>query len=249
VRTEEPNSESQAHGGVFATTHWNLVLAAGQQGSPQAADAIEQLCRTYWYPLYVYVRRRGYGVEDAEDLTQGFVAQLLERKSFARADPGKGRFRSFLLAGLNYFLSDERSRTHAQKRGGGHLILPLEAHSADHRYQLEPVDHLSPDKFFERQWALTVLDRVLDRLEQEFREAGKSKLFERLRGFLVASTVPETYAEAAVDLGMSAEAVKKAVHRMRHRYQELFRAEIAATVSDPTEIEDEMRHLRVVIAG
>jgi len=234
--------------GLFATTHWSVVLAAGQAGSSASSEALERLCRTYWYPLYVYIRRRGYGVEDAQDLTQGFFTQLLERHSFARAAPGKGRFRSFLLAALNYYLADEHDRARAQKRGGGQVILSFDAQTAEQRYRLEPADHVSPDKAFERQWALALLDQVLARLEQEFRAAGKATLFQRLRGFLVAGTAEESYADAAKDLGMTGEAVKKAVHRLRQRYSELFREEIAHTVENPAEVDDEMRHLCALMA-
>jgi DNA-directed RNA polymerase specialized sigma24 family protein len=248
VRTGESNSESEAHGGTFATTHWSVVLAAGRSDAPQAREALETLCRTYWYPLYVYLRRRGYGREDAEDLTQGFLLQLLERNSFARVGPDKGRFRSFLLAGLNYFVADQRERATAQKRGGGKPVFSLDAHAAEQRYALEPVDDRSPDKLFEQQWALVLLDEVLARLEREFREAGKTGLFERLREFLVAGTGEETYAEAARELGLTSEAVKKAVHRFRRRYHELFREEILRTVADPAELEDEMRFLCAAVA-
>jgi len=234
---------------VFATTHWSVVLAAGQSTNAQASVALDQLCRTYWYPLYAYLRRRGCRAEDAQDLTQAFLLQLLERKSFARADRNRGRFRSFLLAGLNYFLADQHDRARAQKRGGGQPAISLDALEAKQRYGLEPVDRLSPDQLFERQWALTLLDQVLSRLEQEFQEAGKAGLFQRLRGFLVAGTEEEKYADAAADLGVTGEAVKKAVHRMRRRYHELFREEIAHTVADPAEVEDELRHLCAVMAG
>ncbi len=235
---------------VFATTHWSVVLAAGVQDSQQAVAALEQLCRTYWYPLYCYIRRRGHGHEDAQDLTQGFLLQLLERQSFARADAGKGRFRSFLLAGLNYYLSDMRDRAGAQKRGSGQRPLNLiDAGGADERYRMEPADERSPDKLFERRWALTLLDQVLARLENEFRDAGKLELFRRLRVFLIAGTREESYAQTGAELQMSTEAVKKAVHRMRQRYYELFREEIANTVAGPSEVEEEMRYLCSVMAG
>jgi RNA polymerase sigma-70 factor (ECF subfamily) len=227
-----------------------VVLAAGRSADAQAAAALEQLCRTYWYPLYAYVRRRGYGREDAQDLTQGFILQLLARKSFARVNPSRGRFRSFLLAGLNYFLVDERIRAQAQKRGGGQVTLSfVDTREANARYRLEPVDDSSPDKLFERRWALALLGQVLARLEQEFCAAGKADLFERLRAHLVAKAGEETYAEAAAALDMTDEAVKKAVHRMRQRYYELFREEIAHTVANAAEVEDEMRHLCAVMAG
>jgi DNA-directed RNA polymerase specialized sigma24 family protein len=234
---------------LFATTHWSVVLASAGEDSLQAAAALEQLCRTYWYPLYYHVRRRGYGHEDAQDLTQGFLAQLLAHRSFGRADASKGRFRSFLLAGLNCFLADQRDRASAQKRGGQATLAFIDAGDADERYRLEPAEDRSPDKLFARQWALTLLDQVLARLEGEFREAGKLELFQRLRVFPVAGKGEASYAEAGAALGMSGEAMKKAVHRMRHRYYALFREKIAHTVADPAEVEDEMRYLCAVIAG
>jgi RNA polymerase sigma factor (sigma-70 family) len=245
--TDAPSAVAQP---LFATTHWSVVLAAADADSPRAKGALERLCRTYWYPLYAYVRRRGYSHEDAQDLTQGFLVQLLERHSFARADASKGRFRSFLLGGLNYFLSDERDRASAQKRGGGQPTLSfIDAQAADERYRLEPVDERSPDKLFERRWAVALLDQVLARLEQEFREAGKAELFQRLRGFLVAGTGEESYAEVGAQLGLSGEAVRKTLQRMRHRYYELFREEVAHTVAGPAEVEEELRYLYAVIAG
>ena len=223
-------------------------MAAGLSDSPQAAQALETLCGLYWYPLYAYVRRRGHGHEDAQDLTQAFLLQLLERRAFARVDRSKGRFRSFLLAGLNYFLADARDRARAQKRGGGQPDLLFDAQTAEQRYRLEPVDELSPDKLFERQWALALLDQVLARLEKEFCEAGKAGLFQQLRVFLVAGPSEASYAEVATGLGLSTEAVKKAVQRMRHRYYALFREAIAQTLASPVEVEDELRYLCAVMA-
>ncbi|MEK7677774.1 MAG: sigma-70 family RNA polymerase sigma factor [Verrucomicrobiota bacterium] len=174
---------------------------------------------------------------------------MLERKSFARVDRSKGRFRSFLLAGLNYFLADQRDHDRAQKRGGGLPVPSFDAQAAEQRYRLEPVDDRSPDRLFERRWALALLDQVLARLEQEFRENHQVERFQRLRVFLVAGTGRETHAEVAAELGMTTEAVKKAVHRLRHRYHKLFRQEIARTVADPAEVEEELRHLCAVMAG
>jgi RNA polymerase sigma factor (sigma-70 family) len=248
VRTEDPSSEGQAREAAFVTTHWSVVLASAGQDSPQAKAALEQLCRTYWYPLYSYVRRHGYSHEDAQDLTQGFLLRWLEHKSFARADARNGRLRSFLLAGLNHFLSDQRDRANAQKRGGGQATLSLtDTQGADERYRLEPVDDHSPEKLYDRRWALTLLDQVLARAEKEFGEAGKLELFQRLRVFLIAGTGEESYAEVAAELGMSREAVKKAVQRMRHRYYELFREEVARTVADPAEVVQELRYLCAAI--
>ena len=244
MRAEDSNSEGQTRPAAFVTTHWSVVLASTGSDSPQARTALEQLCRTYWYPLYCYIRRRGYSHEDAQDLAQGFLLRWLESKSFARADASKGRLRSFLLGGLNHFLSDEWDRASAQKRGGGLPTLSfMDTQAADVRYRLEPVDERSPEKLFERRWALTLLDQVLARAEQEFREAGKLELFQRLRAFLIAGTGEESDAAVGAELGMSREAVKKAVQRMRHRYYELFREEVAHTVADPAEVEEELRYL------
>lgn len=250
MRTEDSNSEGRSPGAAFTATHWSVVLASGGEDSPEAQAALEQLCRTYWYPLYSYVRRRGYSHQDAEDLTQGFLLRWLEQKSFARADAGKGRLRSFLLAGLNHFLSDEWDRARAQKRGGGQPLLSfMDTQGADERYRVEPADKRSPETLFERRWALTLLDRVLARAEQEFREAGKLEQFRHLRAFLIAGTGEESYAQVAAELGMSREAVKKAVQRMRHRYYELFREEVAHTVADPAEVEEELRYLCAVVGA
>ena len=244
MRTEDSSSEGQSGGPHLSRRigAWCSLRRTRIRRRPRAA--LEQLCRTYWYPLYCYVRRRGYSHEDAQDLTQGFLLRWLEHKSFARADARKGRLRSFLLAGLNHFLSDQWDRASAQKRGGGQPMLSLmDTQGADERYRLEPVDERSPEKLFERRWALTLLDQVLARAEQEFREAGKLELFQRLRVFLIAGTGEESYAQVAAELGMSREAVKKAVQRMRHRYYELFREEVAHTVADPAEVEEELRYL------
>src|SRR6266487_3606715 len=236
-------------GGTFATTHWSVVLAARATDAPQAAAALEKLCRTYWYPLYAYLRRRGYGEHDAQDLTQGFFAHLFERDWLHGVAKEKGRFRSFLLASLNYFLADQRDRANAQKRGGGRPIISFDAHEAEERYRLEPMDERSPDKLFERRWAMTLLDQVLARLAQEFSDAGKRELFNRLQPFLVEGTGERTYAESARAVGMSEEALKKAVQRMRRRYHELFREEIAQTVASPEEVEEELRHLCAVLGS
>jgi DNA-directed RNA polymerase specialized sigma24 family protein len=250
VRTGDSNSEAQPQGAAFVTTHWSVVLASANTDSLQARAALEQLCRTYWYPLYCYIRRRGYGHEDAQDLTQGFLLRWLESKSFARADASKGRLRSFLLAGLNHFLSDQWDRASAQKRGGGRPSFSLmDTQAGDERYRLEPVDEHTPEKLFERRWALTLLDQVLARAEQEFREAGKLELFQQLRPFLIAGAGEETYAQVGPELGMSREAVKKAVQRMRHRYYQLFREEVAHTVADPADVEEELRYLCAAIVG
>jgi RNA polymerase sigma-70 factor (ECF subfamily) len=197
----------------------------------------------------VYLRRRGCGEQDAQDLAQGFFAQLLERRAIQGVEREKGKFRSFLLASLNYFLADERDRANAQKRGGGRQVLSLDAQEAEHRYRLEPLDERSPEKIFEYRWAMTLLDHVLARLGQEFTDAGKRELFERLQGYLVAGTGEGTYAEVAQEVGLTEEAVKKAAQRMRRRYHQLFREEIAQTVANSAEVDEELQHLCHVLSG
>jgi DNA-directed RNA polymerase specialized sigma24 family protein len=248
VREEDSQWVSEGEGRIFATTHWSVVLAAGGNDSPQARQALERLCRTYWYPLYAHVRRRGYGHEEAQDLTQGFLLQLLERDSFARVERGRGRFRSFLLAALNYYLADQHDYATAMKRGAGQVAISFDAQAAQERYRLEPADNDSPDRLYERRWALTLLDQVLRRLEEEFQQADKSTLFQRLQVFLVAGRGEASYPQAAEDLGMSVDAVQKAAQRLRHRYYDLFREEIAHTVADPSEVEEELRYLCDLIA-
>lgn len=256
-----PHTEMPASGGnddsdsvrkrsvIFATTHWSVVLAAGDRRAPEATAALERLCQTYWYPLYAYIRRRGYSQHDAEDLTQAFFAHLLERHSLQRLSPAKGKFRSFLLASMNYFLADQYDRRSALKRGGGQLIISFEAHAAEERFRIEPVDSCSPDKLFERRWALTLLDRVLARLEAEFVEAGKKAQFDRLSVYLIHGSADSSYADAARDLGQTEEAVKKASQRMRRRFYTLFREEIANTVATPADVDEELRYLCNLMAN
>ena len=246
MREEQPDLQSHR---VFATTHWSVVLAAGEPNSTQAAQALEKLCRTYWYPIYAYLRRRGCGEPDAQDLTQGFFAQLLERRSIQAVEREKGKFRSFLLASLNYYVADERDRANAQKRGGGREALSLDVQEAEQRYRLEPADERSPEKIFELRWAMTLLDQVLTRLAAEFSAAGKPELFNRLKPYLVEGSGEKTYAETARERGMTEEALKKAVQRMRRRYHQLFREEIAQTVASPAEVDEELRHLCAVLGS
>lgn len=227
----------------FFTTHWTMVLHAGQGDAPHAQEALAQLCRTYWYPLYAYVRRRGYSPEDAEDLTQGFFARLLELNSLADVRREKGKFRSFLLASLQHFLANEWDRARAAKRGGGQPIVSLDDSQAEARFRLEPVDEMTADKMFERRWALALLDQVLARLREEHAGADKSALYEALKPTLTGARESAPYAELAGRLGLSEAAVKVAVHRLRRRYRELLREEIARTVAAPEEVDDEIRHL------
>jgi RNA polymerase sigma-70 factor (ECF subfamily) len=234
--------------GIFATTHWTVVLAAGQSSSPQSDAALARLCETYWYPLYAYVRRQGKTPQDAEDLTQEFFARFLESHALRAVSPERGRFRSLLLASLNHFLTNEWKRAGTLKRGGGICFLSLDQTAAEDRYRLEPVNDLTPEKIFERRWALTLLDQVLTRLRDECVVDGNSKLFDQLRGFLSNTSDPGSYAEVAAQIGTSETAARQAVRRLRQRYRELMRAEIAQTVSSPQEIDDEIRHLFTVFA-
>ena len=228
---------------MFATTRWTVVLAAGQRGAPQATVALEELCRTYWYPLYAYVRRHGHSREDAEDLTQGFFARLLEKNYLEGLSSDKGKFRAFLLVALKRFLANEWDRANRQKRGGGSPLLSLDWEDADQRYQIIPADNLSPDKLYDRAWAMTVLERVIIRLRDESVAEGKSRLYECLKPFLMLGKSEIPYARAAAALAMSEGSVRVAVHRLRRRYRELLREEIAQTLSDPSQAEAEIQAL------
>jgi len=235
-------------GRSFATTHWSVVLAAGQDASPDAQEALEKLCRAYWYPLYAYVRRQGFSPEDAQDLTQEFFARFLQKKSFRRADRERGKFRTFLLTSLQHFLAHEWERARAQKRGGGLPLLPWDERSAESRYQLDATPDLAPDQVFDQRWALTLFQKALTRLHQEFAAEGKAQQFDQLKGFLSGVPAEGAYASAAADLGLKGGAVAVAVHRLRRRYGELVREEIAQTVASPAEVEEELRHLIALIS-
>ena len=241
--SKQEETPGRAAGSQFAATRWTLVLAAGRRPSPKAADAMSELCRIYWYPLYAYVRRRGYGAQDAEDLTQEFFARILAKDCLSSVDRSKGKFRSFLLASLKHFLANEWDRAHAQKRGGGQGTVPLDGFSAETRYNLEPAHDMTPDRLFERQWAITVLEQVMGRLRREFVSSERVKIFDALKPFLAGDETSATYAQSADRLEMTEGAVKVAVHRMRRRYRELLREEIAQTVASPEEIADEIRYL------
>ncbi|MGD0091954.1 MAG: sigma-70 family RNA polymerase sigma factor [Planctomycetota bacterium] len=224
----------------FATTHWSVVLAAGRGDSPQARDALGRLCQAYWYPLYAYARRQGSSAQDAQDLTQEFFARLLEKDGLAGV-AGVARFRAYLLAAFKHFLSNERDRAQAQKRGGAVSALSLDARDAESRYSAEPSGGATPEKLFERRWALELLDRALVRVEGEYNQAGKRELFEALQPCLAGGGVAQ--AQIAAELKLSEGAVKVAAHRLRRRYREVLRAEIGDTVAQPGEIEDELRVL------
>ena len=231
----------------FTTTHWSVVLAAGQSESPQAAEALERLCRTYWYPLYAFVRRRGYSPEDAQDLTQEFLARLLATRALGTVHPAKGRFRSFLLASLNHFLANEWDKARALKRGRGQTTISLD--TAETRYRAESSDAMSADRLFERQWSLTLLAQVTVHLRADYHTSGKGPLFDALQIYLSGEKGLAPYRETAGQLGLGLDALKKAVERLRRRYGELLREEIAHTVSDPAEVDEEIRYLRSVVAA
>jgi RNA polymerase sigma-70 factor (ECF subfamily) len=240
---------STAAAGVFRTTRWSVVFHARQLNSAEASAALEQLCRTYWYPLYAFVRRQGHDPHDAQDLTQEFFARLLAGHQLESVDRAKGRFRSFLLAALKHFLANEWDRRKAQKRGGREIHLSIDTQSAEDRYRLEPADPQSAEKIYERRWALTLLDRVLDLMKLEAEAAGKGDHFQALKIALTVDRRAVPYADLARGLGMTEGAVKVAVHRMRQRYRELLRAEIAHTVSDAQAVDAEIRHLFAALAG
>ena len=233
---------------VFVTTHWSVVVGAQEKDSPDSAAALEKLCHSYWYPLYAYIRRRGYGPEDAQDLTQEFFARLLQRNYPAQADRAKGKFRSFLLLTLNHFLSDEHARATARKRGGGQALVSLDEPASEDRYRLEVPDDLTPEKLFERRWAQTILNQALARLRAEFVAEGKAEHYEILKAFEPGEQKTISYAEAAAQLGVSESAVKSTIHRLRQRHRELVREEIAQTVSTAAEIDQELHYLIAVIS-
>jgi RNA polymerase sigma-70 factor (ECF subfamily) len=227
----------------FATTRWSLIAVAGQGHTPESQEALAALCQAYWYPLYAYARRHLSSPHDAQDATQAFFAALLEKAYLQAADPRRGKFRSFLLTAFKHFLSKERDRASAKKRGGGHLPVPLDFQSGESRYRLEPADQATPETVFQRRWALAILEQALGQLRQEHVEAGKEKHFEALKGALEGEGLQDSYARIGDTLGISEQAVKVAVHRLRRRYQELLRAEVAQTVESPEEVEEELRDL------
>src|SRR5260370_1640586 len=245
--TNGPTMHTVPGSSQFPTTRWTLVVAAGDPGRKEARSALVSLCKKYWYPLYAYLRRRGYPAGRAQDLTQEFFMRVLEGRYLDRADPEKGRFRSFLLTSLKFFVADEEDRHRALKRGGG-AVLPFEFSSGEDRYQREPAHDETPERIFERRWALAVLDRVVERLRNEVLHHGRPEHFERLKVFLLGhSDAP--YATLAREMNTSEGALKVAIHRLRKRYRELFRQEIADTVADPAEVESELRFLAAALMG
>jgi len=238
---------SQEAGGtgprVFATTHWSVVVTAGNGASAAAQGALETLCRGYWYPIYVYVRRKGYGPDDAQDLTQEFFAQLIRKEHLRLVDRKKGKFRTFLLATLDYFLAREWSRAHRQKRGGQIIFISLDEHAPEDRYRFEPADNDTPERKFLRQWALAILEQTMSALGRECETKGKGALFREVKGLLSGERDNATYARIGERLAMTEGAVRVAVHRLRQRYGALLRSQIAETVSSPEEVDEEMQFL------
>jgi RNA polymerase sigma factor (sigma-70 family) len=233
----------------FATTHWSVVRRAGTNIGDEASQALDALFRTYWYPIYAYVRRLGHSPEDAQDVTQSFFAYVLEQGLIARAQPEAGRFRSFLLGSLRNFMANDFRRGQAQKRGGGAVVVSFDAHGAEERYALEPVETQNPQTLYQRAWAVAVLDEAVSQLEAEYQEEGKKDVFQALHQFLQGDRGSQTYAEIGASLGLSEGAVKVAVHRMRQRYRQLLRAAVAGTVADPIEVDDELRSLMEALRG
>ena len=248
----DSNSEANpvsgsASPGVFATTHWSVVLTAGNRELPEAADALEKLCRAYWYPLYAYVRRQGNSPEDAEDLTQQFFSRLLEKNYLAKADRDRGKFRTFLLGSMKNFLVNEWKRAARLKRGGGQSFVSFDLDIAEGRYAAEPLTETAPENTYEKQWANALIEQVFASLRQEYRAVEKGPLLEALKGFIWGEESSASYSEIGLKLNMAEGTVKVAVHRLRQRFRDVLRTEVAHTVSRPEEIDGELRHLIAVL--
>jgi RNA polymerase sigma-70 factor (ECF subfamily) len=239
----DSSDHSPASAREFTSTHWSVVLAARDGVSPQAVQALEKLCRTYWFPLYAHVRRQGHRAPDAQDVVQGFFARLLRGNFLENVGPQKGRFRSFLLASLNHFLSDEWDKARAEKRGGGQTFISLDEHNAEELYLAEPDSCAPAERMFDQRWALTLLAQAFARLREESARGGKAREFDHLKIFLSTPTGDGGYDTVAAELEMPVATVGVKVHRLRQRYGELIRAEIAHTVASPADIEEEMRHV------
>ena len=241
---------TSAAGATFQMTRWSLVLAASQPDSPEARAALASLCEAYWYPVYAFLRRRGYDRDRSKDLTQELFFQLIEKRSFEVADQERGRFRSFLLACLRHLLSHEYKKDHAVKRGGEYTFVPLDEILAENRYGAEPVDEMSPEKLFERRWALTLLDQAMEELKREYVDSGRSQQFEALHPFITgASDSAASYAAVAVRLGLNENAARQAAFRMRTRFGDLLRARVALTVASPQDLEAELGQFRQALRG
>ena len=248
-RSELHDPPVAPHGPSFGTTHWSLILAAKDRGAPQAENALAALCAAYWYPLYAFIRRQGHDPDRAADLTQGFFARLLEKDYLASVDPSKGRFRAFLLAACKHFLANAHDQEVALKRGGGRRPVSIDRRDAEGRYLCEPAHDLTPERLFERRWALTLLDRALDEVAQEFHRSGKGVLYDRLKVVLTGAEGAAPYARLGAELGMTEDAVKKAAQRLRQRYREVLRELVAETVEEPGQVDDEIRALFAILAS
>lgn len=245
--SEQPDSTAVGSG-YFNTTHWSVVLLAGKSSSPQRSAALEKLCRAYWQPLYFFARRKGHAEEDAKDFTQQFFARLLERNDFESVDPDKGKFRTFLLTSFSHFLSNELDRARAAKRGGGQKILSFDELQPDRLDEIGQAAELSPDALFDLRWAMTVMETALTGLRKELSSSGKAAQFEGLKRFLTEDAGEGEYAAVAQQLSMTPSSVAVTVHRLRSRYREFVRAEVAQTVRNPLELDQEMRHLCEVLS-
>jgi len=241
--SEDTRTIASAVAGQFTTTHWSAVVRAGHKDLPQAAEALNELCRIYWYPLYAYARRQGCQRPEAEDLTQAFFARFLEHHFIARAEPEKGRFRTFLLTVFKRFLANEWNRQHAQKRGGFQILVPIDVDRAESQLEVEPASQEQPDTLFQRQWAIILLEQVMNRLQREYQESGRGALFDRLEACLARDATALPYAEIGAQLNLSEAAVKMAMQRLRARYQLILREEIGKTVASPDQVEEEIRDL------
>jgi RNA polymerase sigma-70 factor (ECF subfamily) len=244
----DPNRDGWAtNAGAFDTTHWTVVLAARDKDGTVAREALANLCSSYWYPLYAFIRRQGSSPHEAEDLTQEFFFRFLERNSLGSVERTAGKFRSFLLACLKNFLANERERANTQRRGGNQVTVPLDSGDAETRYTLEPVDHRTPEAIFERQWAFAVLESTMKALQREYLESGKQELFEQLQGFLPGGQESASRAELATKRGVSVGAIDVAIHRLRQRFGALLREQVAQTVSSDNEVEEEIQYLITVL--
>jgi len=248
-RVRDPSSASSSPARAFLTTRWSLVVQARSPQAAEARTALAELCEAYWYPLYAFVRRRGEDRERAADLTQGFFAQFIERNSVERADPEKGRFRAYLLGSLKHFMASEWSREQAAKRGGGAVPLSLDFTAADEKYAAGLESTETPESLYERAWTLALLERVLARLRAEYQESGRGELFDALEGELTAATGGESLREIGARMGMRESAIKVAAHRLRRRYRQRLRDEVAQTVEDPSEVDGELQALFRALGG
>ncbi len=249
MAAKETGDGTPARQDDFATTHWSVVLAAGDHGAPASSKALAELCECYWYPLYAYVRRRVSDVHEAQDLTQAFFEKILEQGTFAAADPERGRFRAFLLTACKRFLINEWNKDRATKRGGGRQLLSLDFESGESKLNLVASDTLSPEQLYDQKWAITLLERVMDQLRGEYAAKQRLAHFETLKHFLAGSPAGADYAQAARAIGISETNAKVAVHRMRKRYRERLRSEIAQTVERPEDVDEEIRDLFAVLGA